>query len=1168
VRAVGRVSRRGRSIIAGTLVLLTAGCDAGGGAPPASTADILAARGAGEALLQQDRLDEAAAEFDRLIEIAPEDPAGYAGLGLIALRDGRLDDAERLLSVARERSPDDPELTLAVARLRWEAGAADAARTLLLEALEDDPTHARTLWLLAVIEEATTGRGSPAHVERLAATSDASPGNIAARVELVSAHLAAGSTDDAVAGMEELRQIAPDLPRESVTSFAAAEDAARAGNAAAAIAAFDGFRRFYEVTGPFQAASTELRPPAGRLVGVPFLRFSSADNLRVVEEADVLAALRYSDASQLSGFTALNDSRTGSGDAGSAIAIGDFDGDGDEDALWLDEGTGRFLRVELGQFVDVSGEVGALTADADELLFVDLDDDRRLDVFAGGSTPSALHQTDDGTFESIPTVGLAGGTTGTTHRIIAADLDQDGDLDVLEAREGPNRFFRNNGDLSFDEMAGEAGLAGPSGGTTFDLAFSDLDDDRDLDLVLAEGAAGVRVLRNERAGRFEDATAAFGLGSERSGDATAVLLEDLNNDGRPDLSVAGAAGLSVYLATGDGTFEPVPRITVDLGGLAPRDLEAFDFDNDGWVDVGVAGSGVGSGLVLLRNVRDDLEDASRFLPSPLASLSRLTETDYNDDGDSDLVLLTAAGDLELLRNDGGNANHFIRLDLMGLGDGSRKNNRFGIGARIEVRVGDLLQTRTVTRPAVRFGLDGRLKADVVRVEWPNGVAQDLYFPGTDQDLIEQQSLKGSCPLLYLWNGEGFEFVGDVMWKSALGMPLGILGGGQQAYAPGYPSQEYRRLPPGVLKPRDGEYLMQVTEELWETIYVDDVDLVAVDHPDSVDVFVDERFVPPAPTGLELWTVNARHSLVSAFDGEGRDHLDALAERDFTYVSSLRAGRFQGIAEPHELILDLGDAAREGEVVLFLTGWIFPTDASINVAMRQSDAVVARFPALDVMGPDGDWQTVIPDLGFPSGKDKTMVVDLSGLFPTADRRVRIRTNLMVYWDEAFYSVGGEDTSATITRLAPRAADLHYRGFSREYRKGGRYGPHWFDYETVSTDPMWSDLAGTYTRYGDVTDLVQAGDDMYVVSNAGDEITLRFSADQLPALPAGWTRTFLIYTDGWVKDGDLNTATGDRVDPLPFRGQTTYPHGPGDAYPDDSSHRAYLETYQTRVVRPRF
>ena len=106
------------------------------------------------------------------------------------------------------------------------------------------------------------------------------------------------------------------------------------------------------------------------------------------------------------------------------------------------------------------------------------------------------------------------------------------------------------------------------------------------------------------------------------------------------------------------------------------------------------------------------------------------------------------------------------------------------------------------------------------------------------------------------------------------------------------------------------------EELWETIYVDAVELVAVDHPDSVAWRVDERFVPPAPTPLALWPLSRRFAPVSARDERGVDHDDALAERDFRYVDNLRPGRFQGLARPHELVLDLGPEAASGEVVLY------------------------------------------------------------------------------------------------------------------------------------------------------------------------------------------------------------------------------------------------------------
>lgn len=1160
-----------------TFLALIVGCgEAGAPVPEASLAEILATRGTADAALQQDRLEDARADYRRLVEMAPAEAAGYAGLGLTALKAADYEAAEENLLEARERAPDDPELTLALATLRTETGDFGEARALLDETLAADPGHARSLWGLAEVEARAAGADSDARAGVLARLAAAAPGNLAALAELADAQLARGELDDALGTIESLRQVAPDFRAGPRAAFEAAEDALLDGDASTATGQFADFRAAFEVTSPYQASLEELRSPGGPLAGVAALDFSFLVTLRVQEPEAVLGALRYTEASDLAGLAALApSSEAGAGEetpVSAAMATGDFDGDGDEDLLWSRGGEGSVLRVDLGRYVDASDEAGAIdSGDATAAIWVDFDDDRRLDAWFAGSAPRAYRNDPAGGFREIalqPTA--AGAPAGAANGVFVADLDQDGDLDVFEPHTGSNRLFRNNGDLTFSEMAAGFGLAGPADADTRGAAFGDLDDDRDLDIVLAEGDGGLRLLDNERAATFAERTERLsGAASEA---AQAVAIGDANGDGWLDIAAAGADRVRLLHGSASDTF--TPGGTAPLNGLAPRDLLFVDFDNDGRLDLAVAGTPPGagapsgSGLRLFRNDGEGgLAPADEFLPDLPFALRAVRSFDYNEDGDADLLVLGADGNPRLLRNDGGNANHYFRLDLAGLGEGSRKNNRFGIGARVEVRAGDLFQVHTVTDPTTLIGLDGRLKADVVRVYWPNGVPQDLYFPGTDQDLVEEQTLKGSCPMLYVWDGDGFEFVGDMMWKSALGMPLGILGGGRRAYAPAFPSQEYRRLPDGVLQPLDGEYVMQITEELWETIYVDGVNLVAVDHPSDIDVYVNEAFIPPAPIDLELWRVGERHAPVSATDENGRDHREALAERDFDYVSSFRPGRFQGIAEPHELILDLGPEAASGDVTLFLTGWIFPTDASINVAMGQSDALAPHFPELDVMGPGGEWQPAIPGLSFPSGKDKTVVADLRGLFPTDDRRVRIRTNLMVYWDEAFFTTGAAHPAADehrVTSLAPMNADIHYRGFAREFRKGGRYGPHWFDYDSVTVEPRWHDLFGLYTRFGDVTDLVSEGDDRYVIQNAGDEITLRFDAEAFPALPDGWTRTFLIYSDGWVKDGDLNTATGDRVVPLPSRALSGYPPSPEESRITAAD--AALAEYLTRVVPP--
>src|SRR2546422_11684853 len=114
-------------------------------------------------------------------------------------------------------------------------------------------------------------------------------------------------------------------------------------------------------------------------------------------------------------------------------------------------------------------------------------------------------------------------------------------------------------------------------------------------------------------------------------------------------------------------------------------------------------------------------------------------------------------------------------------------------------------------------------------------------------------LKGSCPFLYVWDGRAFTFATDAMWNSALGMPLGIMTreGGIMSASP-HASQEYLRLPSGLLQLREGRYELRLTEELWETAYLDEARLVAVDHPDSVEVYLNERFVPAGALFVPLY----------------------------------------------------------------------------------------------------------------------------------------------------------------------------------------------------------------------------------------------------------------------------------------------------------------------------
>ncbi len=1107
---------------------------------PIDQGALITARTVGLEHLQRGRLAEAEQEFRNVIALAPRDPLGYANLGLTYLRAGRYAEAESELERARRLDPKNPDVALIAAELYSLTGKPAEARRVLAAV----PPDARVLYALAELDRQN---GDSAYADRLRQVLTRIPANLAVRLKLADALLRLGQADSTIRYLEEARRLRPQPPREIRPYLETALQALRTGRLTDARAALDRFLRLMEVTAPYQAALAEVDGIEGPLVGRPVLAFSpqSLIAMRGITSASASGPIHFTDVTGESGLPDL-------GAAVTALAWGDYDGDGESNLLIAAPGP-RLYAVHGGFVADVSAKTPLpLPAGAVVASFVDYDNDGWLDLFAIGTDGRGylLHNRDGKRFDDV-TDAAGVRDVGGARRPIFVDLDHDGDLDLLLVGGGSLAAYRNNLDGTFMLFPNADGIV--QGGT--DAAFADVDDDGRTD-VFVTGATGSDGLFHN------DGVRGFTRTADTIRGKGPVAMGDYDNDGAVDIFVAGSG---LWHNNGSGRFAHVPGSPT----LQATSAVFFDYDNDGWLDLIVTGP---RGASLFHNDGTGrFADRSQLLPPALLrdSIGPLLIADIDGDGDQDIILGDRKG-VHVLRNDGGNAHLAMRVQLTAVGLGSGKNNSFGIGAKVEVRAGELYQTRVVTEPVTHFGLGSHFKADVLRVQWPNGVPQTIYFPGTDQDVLELQQLKGSCAFLYTWNGKTFEFITDVMWRSALGMPLGIMGRGDggkgMGYAPAGASQEYIRIPSDALRPRDGRYVLQVTEELWETAYLDQLRLLAVDHPDSVEVFVDERF-PPASRGLRLFQIVHQRPPLAAVDEHGEDVLADLREHDDRYVSNLAPQRYQGLMEPHDLILDLDAGAGRPGTFLFLRGWIYPSDASINVALSQQHQLRADLPTLEVRDARGRWVSTRTSVGFPSGKDKTVVIDLAGMFPTHDHHVRLRTNMQIYWDHAFVAdtgTGEKGMVPHIATLAPVSGDLHFRGFSRMYRRGGRYGPHWFAYDDVTTESPWRPITGAATRFGDVRPLLDRADDEYVVMVPGDEVTVEFDAPA-DAPPPGWTRTFVLYSDGWIKDSDLNTADGTTIGPLPYHAITSYPYASGDAYPADSARQRYLREYNTRIIK---
>jgi hypothetical protein len=544
----------------------------------------------------------------------------------------------------------------------------------------------------------------------------------------------------------------------------------------------------------------------------------------------------------------------------------------------------------------------------------------------------------------------------------------------------------------------------------------------------------------------------------------------------------------------------------------------------------------------------------------VAGAKALAAADFDGDGLVDLVGLTADGGLRQLRNRTSRGHHWLKVGLTGV-----KNLKLAPSAEVEVKAGPRFQKKIYQGLPLHFGLGQDRQIDTVRITWPNGLIQNESRQAADGLRVfeEAQRLSGSCPMIFTWNGEEFQFITDVLGVA----PLGASAGDGQYFPVDH--DEIIQIPGEALVPRDGSYEIRITEELREVAFLDEIRLIAVDHPAQLEIFTNDKFKAPPFPEFRLFGVRRPIPPRSARDGEGRDVLDRLVALDERYADGFRRD-YAGVAELHSLELDFGDAAAAGQAVLILTGWVDWADGSTFLGASQENPQGLTLPYLQVRDERGQWRTVIEDMGIPAGKPKTIAVDLTGKFLSASREIRIVTNLCLYWDQIFLSEDVAPPPARLTEVHAATAELRFRGFSQVVVHPQRLQPERFLYSQVRPTSMWNPTRGLYTRYGDVEPLLTAVDDRFVILGSGDELRLLFPAAALPPLPQGSRRDFLLFVDGWAKDGDANTAHSQTVGPLPYHGMPQYPYQEPDAYPQDGAHRLYNEHYNRRpalrLIRP--
>ncbi|MGY8822833.1 MAG: FG-GAP-like repeat-containing protein [Candidatus Latescibacterota bacterium] len=802
----------------------------------------------------------------------------------------------------------------------------------------------------------------------------------------------------------------------------------------------------------------------------------------------------------------------------------DYDGDGGTDVL-----SGPPLSLFGGGITNTDITLPT-AAEPTHALVVDLNNDDLPDLVLSGAQTAIMLGQKAGHWTPLAPLPAASAA-------VAADVDHDGDLDLLLTSARGRHLLANDGQASFSDITIAAGL--PADQPASQAVFTDFDNDRDIDIFVV-APSGLQLYSNNRDGTFTDIAAQLGFGDLQ---VTAILVEDFNQDSYMDAALLSPKGeLSIWHNERGLLFSK--GALLDVANTST--LLSSDVDNDGDLDAWALGS---NGATLLAWHEDSFQASA----APIQGQTTLPalSADFDGDGRTDLW---AAG--KLFKNET-NAGNWVRIALQGL-----NSNHDGIGTKVEIKTENRLQKRELRgngnlASELTFGLAEGDSLEFVRILWPGGVRQTELATGAGQRLeLKELDRKGtSCPILYAWDGERYRFVTDILG----GAIIGYLTAPGQYYYPD--SDEY--VPLGKIAPRDGHFSLKLTNQLEEIIYIDALELVAIDHPKDVDVYPNERLLsaPPYPE-FSLYPLTDLRPPRAAQDHEGRNVLKALSKVDDIWYEGFARTDIHGYAEEFSLTLDLGDLAGVEHPVLLAYGWVDYAHSSSNWAAVQRGLNLSP-PRLEVADGQGGWQLFSADMGHPAGLPKHMLFDLQDAFKNGDYRIRITTNAAIYWDQ-FLVGAAQEVPLHVHRSKPATADLRWRGYPAHTSIKGTFAFR-YDYDQLHLEAPWGTHGGSYTRLGPVDELVGSTDDRFAIMFHGDELSIEFAADSFPPPIPGMQRSYMLYADGFGKDMDFHSAHSLTVAPLPFHGMSSYPYPASERYPQTEAHVEYLEEYNTRHVR---
>jgi tetratricopeptide (TPR) repeat protein len=1117
-------------------------------APGAKQADksIEAARlnNLGVAYMNQQLFEKALKAFEQAAALDPSFKIAPMNEGIALLNLGRVDAARRFLEQAVKQNPDHPHAWYNLGMLEKNSANSQAAVDAFRRVTEIDPNDADTWYFLGA-----SFAQNKQYLEAIDAFQHA--------LKLNPLHASAEF------GLSRAYQQSADLTH-----------------------AREHLARFQYIT------QNKLGSPISLAYGEQGKYSLAEESPDMVQKVPPQIPVQFVDVTQQAGLL-TKASVASTKDLASYLGPGacflDYDNDGRIDIFLPDNGQeggmSFYHNLGNGKFEEVTKKAGLdSTLHAIGCTAGDYDNDGYTDLAVSlNGRVMLLHNEKNGTFKDVTdAAGIK--SVGLNLGLTFIDYDHDGDLDLFATTNqglptipgaGPpiwseqfpvalghgNVMWRNNGDGTFTDVSTSVGLMGA--GSSVSALATDYNNDRAVDLVVT-GRPAAAFYENPREGKFL-ARDLWSAKVEAPSQGIATL--DYNHDGWMDvaLTYGGNPGLILWRNNHAKSFEPTTLPNTNW--IRAFGVAAIDYDNDGWVDlVAVGETAAGRGEVRLfrnlgpegfKDVTADVGLDKIVLKDPRAIIAG----DYDGDGTTDLLIAPNHGPAVLLRNEGGNKNHWLRLALKGLND-----NKSAIGTKVEVFAGGNRQKFEIAgssgylghnSPYLTVGLGQATQADVVRMLWPTGVLQDEVEVAGDreQKFMEIDRRGSSCPTLFVWDGERYELVGDMLGAGVVGHWIGP--GQRDIPRP----TEYIKIDRKAIREKDGNLSFRFMEPLEEAVYLDQVKLLAVDHPAELDVYPNEYFAsnPPYPP-FKVVVSRAARPPAAAQDEHGHDVLpDLLAHR---YFGDFGLTQFSGFAKLHSLELDLGEPYAGGPLRLLLHGEVEYYSANSMYAASQA-GVESVSPYVEALDARGKWIRVMDDMGFPAGGPRTMTADLTGKLPPGTQRIRISTNLQIYWNSILIDRTSQDQDVRLTAVPLARADLGFHGFPLKI-EGTPPGNVMYVYEKASATGPYTRPAGAYTRYGDVLPLLTSLDDRLVVFGSGDEVALDFDPSNLPALREGWSRDYFFVANGYEKDMDFYAYDFTRVDPLPFRDMRGYPYPAEQSFPLDDTHLNYLLEYNTRYM----